>query len=151
MSIRVATQADVPRILDLGEEMHAESPRWSRLSFSRERAGETLHTLLTSDDGVVYVAERGGEIIGGIAGAIGPHWSSDDRLAREVSLFITKEARGSLAASRLIVALQAWAKLRGAIWTDVGTSTGLDPEVTARLYELHGAVRCSIGLEFLNV
>lgn len=147
MGIRVATLDDVPRILELGELLHRESPRWSRLSFNREKAGRTISALITGAAGVVFLAETDGVVMGGIAGMAEAHWSSDDVLAHEVSFFMAPEARGNMVATRLICALRAWAELRGAIWLQAGTSTGLDPERTAGLYERLGFSRCIIGLE----
>jgi GNAT superfamily N-acetyltransferase len=139
--------ADLPRILDLGEQMHAESPRWSRLSFNRIKAGKFLQAIIESADGVIFLAERGGVVMGGIVGMVSEHWCSNDRVADELSLFLAPEARGGLLAVKLVKALEAWADLRGAAWLQVGTSTGLDPEGTARLYEAVGFTRCAIGLE----
>lgn len=147
MGIRVATLDDLPRILELGEMLHNESPRWARLSFSRERAGDFIARLILADWGCVFVAENDGVVVGGIAGTATPHWSSDDILAHEASFFMLPEARGSMAAVRLISALQAWGEMRGAKWLHAGTSTGLDPERTAGLYERLGFTRCAIGLE----
>lgn len=147
MSIRVATLDDLPRILDLGEQLHNESPRWSRLSFNRQKAESFMRMLLTESRGVVFVAERDGVVVGGIAGIAEAHWSSDDVVAQEVSFFMAPETRGSMAATRLICALRAWGETRGAKWLQAGTSTGLDPERTAGLYERLGFARCAIGLE----
>lgn len=147
MSIRVATTDDLPRILDLGEQLHAESPRWSRIPFSRARAAEMITGLMLSEDGVVFVAEKNGQVIGGIAGVASQHWASEARVAHEVSFFIDKPHRGGLAACRLICALEAWARIKGVAWLHAGTSTGVDPELTARLYERLGFTRCAIGLE----
>lgn len=147
MSIRVATWDDLPRILDLGEMLHRESPRWSRLTFSRAKAEKFMRMLLTDPRGVIFVAERDGTVIGGIAGFADAHWSSEDVIAQEVSFFMVPEARGGMAATRLICALRAWGELRKAIWLEAGTSTGLDPERTAGLYERLGFTRRSIGLE----
>lgn len=147
MSIRVATHDDLPRILDLGELLHKESPRWSRISFNRSKASAMLSALIESSDGVIFVAIEDGIVVGGIAGVVEPHWSSDDRLATEVSLFMAPEVRGKMAPARLICALDAWAKKRGAVWVHGGTSTGLAPERTAGLYEAVGWERCAIGLE----
>lgn len=147
MGIRVATLEDLPRIMDLGEQLHHESPRWSRLSFNRAKAEAFMHMLLTSDNGVVFVAERDGVVVGGIAGYAEAHWSSDDIIANEVSFFMDGGARGNMAATRLICALKAWGGMRGAKWLHAGTSTGLDPERTAALYECMGFSRCAIGLE----
>lgn len=147
MRIRPATLDDLPRILDLGEMLHKESPRWSRITFSRARAESTLRLLLTDPNGVIFVAERDGVVVGGIAGVTEQHWASDDLVAHEMSLFMAPDARGGMSAIRLICSLRAWAKLRGAKWLHAGTSTGLDPERTAGLYERLGFTRCAIGLE----
>lgn len=147
MSIRPATLDDLPRIIELGELLHNESPRWSRLSFSRVRAGDFIARLILADWGAVFLAERSGVVVGGIAGTALPHWSSDDILAQEASLFMLPEARGSMAAARLVSTLDAWARMRGAVWMHAGTSTGLDPERTSGLYETLGFARCAIGLE----
>lgn len=147
MAIRVATLADLPRILDLGEQLHKESPRWSRISFNRERAGAALAAMIDGTNGVVFVAERAGVVVGGIAGVIEQHWSSDDRIAHEVSFFMEPTARGGYVATRLVCALREWGRIKGAAWLNAGTSTGVEPERTARLYEALGFARCSIGLE----
>lgn len=148
MRIRSAILEDLPRLLDLGEMLHKESPRWSRMTFSRERAESTLRLLLTDPNGVIFVAERDGVVVGGIAGVAEQHWCSYDFIAHEMTLFMMTEARGGMAAPRLICALRAWGKLRKAIWLNAGTSTGLDPERTAGLYERLGFTRCAIGLEY---
>jgi RimJ/RimL family protein N-acetyltransferase len=145
--IRTATEQDVERIVELGEMLHRESPRWSRLSYSKERAGNMIRHLTTHEQGAVFVAERAGVVVGGIAGWVDRHWSSDDKVAQEVSFFMAPEARGSISATRLICALRAWAEAKGAVFLQAGTSTGLDPERTARLYERLGFTRCAIGLE----
>ncbi|WP_407059338.1 hypothetical protein ACJBUE_22400 (plasmid) [Ralstonia syzygii subsp. celebesensis] len=64
MSIRVAVIQDVPRIIELGEQMHAESPRWSRIPFNRARAAESMTNVILSVDGVVFLAENDGVVIG---------------------------------------------------------------------------------------
>ncbi len=147
MSIRPATLDDLDRILDLGEQLHKESPRWSRLSFNRAKAAEFIASLIVGAHGVVFVAEKDGVVVGGIAGLATAHWSSDDIVAQEVSFFMEPGARGSMVAIRLICALQAWGGIKGAKWLQAGTSTGLDPERTAGLYERLGFSRCAIGLE----
>jgi len=147
MEIRVATLDDLPRILELGELLHQESPRWARLSFNRAKAAHFIAHLILEPTGVVFVAEHGGLVVGGIAGMATAHWSSDDVVAQEVSFFMAPEARGRMAAVRLICALRAWGEMRGAKWLQAGTSTGLDPERTAGLYEQLGFSRCAIGLE----
>ncbi|AQW32713.1 N-acetyltransferase family protein [Ralstonia syzygii subsp. celebesensis] len=148
MSIRIATAEDVPRIVELGAEMHAESPRWSRIPFNPVRAAGTMGDVITSPDGVAFLYERDGVVVGGIAGTLQPHWACDASLAHETAFFVDREHRGGMAATRLICALVAWGRIKGAAWLHAGTSTGLDPEMVAQLYERLGFVRCTIGLEY---
>lgn len=147
MGIRNATLDDVPRILELGAALHAESPRWARIPFIPERAAVLITNLIQSDDGVIFVVESHGIVIGGICGIIEHHWASDARIAHELSFFLDKEHRGGTAACRLIEALKAWAKMKHVAWLHAGTSTGVNPELTAKLYERMGFERCAIGLE----
>lgn len=148
MSIRTATISDVPRIVELGAALHAESPRWSRIPFNRARAAETMTGLILNPHGVAFLYEVDGLVVGGIAGLLQPHWACDASIAHEMSFVIDPEYRGGLAACRLICALVAWSRIKGAAWLHAGTSTGLDAEMTAKLYERLGFVRCAIGLEF---
>ncbi|MEM5429399.1 GNAT family N-acetyltransferase [Cupriavidus oxalaticus] len=148
MSIRTATTADVPRIVDLGAALHAESPRWSRIPFNRSRAAETMTSLILNPSGVVFLYEVDGIVVGGIAGLLQPHWACDASIAHEMSFVIDPEYRGGMAACRLICSLVAWGRIKGAAWLHAGTSTGLDAEMTAKLYERLGFDRCAIGLEY---
>ncbi|MGX6570430.1 N-acetyltransferase domain-containing protein [Cupriavidus necator] len=145
--IRTATLEDLPEVLALGEMLHAESPRWSRLSFNRTKVLALMQHLVESPDGLLLVAESKGEVLGGIAALSFSHWSSDDLVAEEISFFLHPKIRGSFAATRLICAMQAWARIRGAKSLIVGASTGISTEDTARLYERLGFRRCAIGLE----
>lgn len=148
MDIRPATLEDIARLVDLGERLHHESPRWSRITYNRVKAATMMQQMIEESWGVVFVAVQAGVIMGGIAGVAMPHWSSDDIVAEEITFFMDPSARGRIAAARLICVLQAWAEKRGAKWLQAGTSTGVDPERTASLYERMGFTRCAIGLEF---
>lgn len=148
MSIRPATAADLPRLVELGAALHAESPRWGRIPLNYDKCAKALADMIAGADSAVFVAERNGVVIGGIAGVIQEHWACDARVAHEASFFVTPEYRGTFAACRLICTLVAWARCRKAAWLFVGTSTGVHSELTARLYERLGAERCAIGLEF---
>lgn len=146
--IRAATIDDVSRLLELGQMLHAESPRWRRLSFDVAKVEAQLLDLITSPDGFAWVAcDAGGRVIGGLLAQVGEHWSSRDLVAQELSFFVEPSARGALCAARLIAVADAWAEGKGAKWLQVGTSTAIDPERTAQLYERLGFDRFGIGLE----
>ena len=145
--IREATLEDIPALLALGQWMASESPRFSRLSFSRDRLTATLAQLIQSPQGFLWVAEEGGGMVGGMAALIHPHWFSDDLVASDLALFMSPQARGGMAAARLLRHYKAWAMAHGAVLVQAGVSTGLRTENTAQLYERMGFERCGVILE----
>ncbi len=144
--IRKATTIDVPRILDLGEQMHAESPRYGRLTFSRLAAEAQIKALI-GGHGVVLVAEVDGAIVGGIMCVMGPHWASLDYVATELCLFVLPMHRVGSVGLKLVSAFRQWAYDEGAVMAVAGVSTGINHEGCAKLYERAGFNRSSIGLE----
>lgn len=145
--IRPANPMDMPKLLELGERMHAESPRYSRMKFSHARAYATLSRLMDSDDGFLWVAEIDDEVVGGMAGAIFPHWASDDRVASDLALFMREEYRGGMSIPRLVGEFKRWAWKRDVYIVQVGVTTGVQTEKTAQLYERLGLKRCGVILE----
>lgn len=144
--IRSATPNDIPALLALGAQMHAESPRFSRLRFSATRLESTLRLLLGSGQFLV-VAEDGRRVVGGMAAVAMPHWASDDLVATDLALFVAPEARGGMVPARLIKAYTAWAHERGAVLVQAGITTGVNTETTAALYERMGLKRCGALME----
>lgn len=145
--IEHATLEDVPELVSLGRLMAAESPRWSRIAYSPERVERTLRALIGSPQGAVFIARRGGRIIGTILLLAEPNWMSDEVICQELALFTHPEHRGTFAAARLIAVAIEWSRIKGARWIEAGSGTGVNPERTARLYERLGFTRYLIGLE----
>lgn len=147
--IRTATNDDLDTLVHLGERMHNESPSWSRLTYSRQKVREGLRNLIADTDGFVSVAIEKGEIIGALAGACEPPWTSTDLVVSEYALFIAPEARGGRYAAQLTLKLLGWASVKGAKFVRVGTSTGVDTERTVAFYERLGFKRTSdVQLEY---
>lgn len=151
MGIRRATLDDLPALIDLGEQMHAESPRFSRISFSRTQLGHTLAGLVEAQMGFVWVSEDGGRVVGGLAAMAFQHWCSDDIMASDLGLFMEPKHRGGAAAARLVRQYHAWAKGVGAKLIQQGVTTGVHTDQTVRLLERLGMERCGVILEVMHV
>lgn len=145
--IRNATVDDVPALVDLGRLMHAESPRFSRMTFSATRLAQTLRGLIAADQFVMVAADGGGPLVGGMVAMVMPHWASDDLMATDLALFVAPGARGALLPARLLSRYISWARERGAVLIQAGLTTGVETETTARLYERMGLVRCGVIME----
>lgn len=136
--IRPATLSDLPALMDLAHLMHAES-RFAEFPLSEHRTAQTFARLMAADDGAVLVLEGDdGQIVGGVMGAVTDHWSLGIRVAGELAVFLTPEARRGTAAVRIVWAFEAWATERGASSIDMGITTGVHTERTGQLYERMG-------------
>lgn len=145
--IRAATLNDVAPLVELGARMHEESPRFSRLRFDAGRLASTLKLLIESDAGFVVVHEVDGILLGGMVATIVPHWCSTDTVATDLALYVVPESRGGMVPAWLVHRYVQWAKDRGATIVQVGVTTGVRTEDTARLLEALGLRRCGVILE----
>ncbi len=134
--IRSATHEDIPRLVELGAIMHATTS-YSHLPYSPEKTGAFLRSLIDGA-GVMFAAEVGGTIVGGMAGAITDQWFNDDLVAFEYCLFVEPSKRQGLVAMRMVLAFQEWARIKGAKEIHMGVTTGPGSARTARLYSRLG-------------
>lgn len=146
-TIRPATHDDTTRLMELAVAMHAESPRFSKLEFSHEKMLNLFYHLIDSEFCMVIVAERSGQVVGGLAAIVSEHWISNDLVANDLAVFMQKDARGSTAPARMIAQYVEWAKAKGAKFIQLGISTGVMVEKTSELYRSLGLHECSIGFE----
>lgn len=137
-------EADIPAVVAMGRAMHAESPRYARLSFSAEKVEALLRrmiggTLVTEPPGGAFVAERKGVLVGMIGGYLTEPFFSEDKIASDYALYITPAERrkGGIAAG-LIRAFERWAIDSGAVDIMPGVSTMIDAEATTKLYRKLG-------------
>lgn len=146
-TIRPATHDDLDLLMPIAEAMHKESPRYSKLAFSHAKVLQLYINLINSDACLLLIAERDGEILGGVAGFVSPHWFSDDLVANEYGVFILPDHRGGMTAVRLVRGYIDWAKSKGAQMIQMGISTGVHVEETEALYQAIGLKQFSVGFE----
>lgn len=138
--IRPATATDIPRLLELGEKMHQESPQFAPYAWSAFKVGKLIEWLINEGDGLVLVCEHEGEIVGGFLGVITEQFFSYDRFAQDFALFVLPDRRGAHAGKQLIEGFKAWANLMG-VKANIGISTGVNVDSTGRLLEACGFER----------
>lgn len=139
MKIRPAKHTDLEAIEALGRRMHAESPRFSSLTYLDRKVWVMLENALNDARYFLHVAEHDdGTLLGGFLGFAAPHWCSDDLVACDLALFVDPCRRGGMAAARLVKEFIAWAKQCEAKQINLGISTGVHVEETAQLYRTIG-------------
>lgn len=136
--IRAATHADVDRLVELGEAMHAKSS-YADVTYNRDKVTALLARLIDGG-GVVFAHVQDGVVMGGIAGGVSDYWFSDEKIGFDFSLLIDPDNANGIAALRLITALKTWCKGQGARKLKMGITTGLNVERMTKLYLMAGAV-----------
>lgn len=145
--VRAATNDDLDLLMDIAAAMHAESPRFSTLTFSADKVLQLFISLIQFPNGLLLVAEQDGIIIGGVAALATPHWMSDELVSTDIGLFVLPQYRGGTAAMRLAKEYMRWSRDQGVKpgWTQMGITTGVHVEETAGLYLALGMEQISLG------
>lgn len=139
MKLRMATVDDLPALAVLGREMH-ETSSYAPMDYDPERLKETISELMNKSQFVVVAEDTNGEVIGGMAGMVTQSWFGRDMVANDLALFVTGDARGGMAAIKMMKAFVHWAKLAGAKQIRPGVTTG--HARAEKLFERLGFARC---------
>jgi ribosomal protein S18 acetylase RimI-like enzyme len=137
---REATSEDLPRIVALAKEMHAETS-FRTLSFNEAKAAtETLSSILNPGM-LVVVAEDRGKIVGIIAVYLDRPYFSDDLVVYDHIWYVSPEARGSLVGPRLLKIASEWARQCGAKAVFVTLGSDVSQDRVGKLVERLGYSR----------
>ncbi len=146
--IRQATHDDMPALLELARELVAEG-RFASFGFIEQKVRDRFEALIAGA-GAIFVAERDGEIVGGMAAGIGGDWFSDVPLTFDFGIYTRSVARGGIAGGRLVEAYLMWAKsLAPVVNINVGVTSGINQDRTIALY-LAIAKRLGIQLRVIG-
>jgi|WetSurMetagenome_2_1015567.scaffolds.fasta_scaffold13487_5 GNAT superfamily N-acetyltransferase len=114
-SIRLAEFSDMERLLFLGQEFHkyADLSKFG-LGYDRVKFSGVLAHFINNDNCILLVAELDGKVVGSIAGMIAPWFLDPGQInASENWWFVLPEYRGTMGID-LLVALEEWARVKGA-------------------------------------
>lgn len=111
MTVRPATRADVPDIVDLGERFMRESPYGAYMQPDRAAMVRLAHLLIASDDGVLLVDDAGGVPTGMLGMLASLHPYSGVPVMTEMFWYVSPESRGS--GVRLLRAAEKWGTDKG--------------------------------------
>ena len=138
MSIRGAIIEDLPDVMILADMMFHESRYSEVMDFDADKVAGLLTSLIAGRDGVLLVAEIGGEVVGLAAGWIAEATFSRALIFGEFGIYVHPEHRGGMTGPRLVKAWRDWGHKAGAVEGVAGITTGVHNDTTARLYEACG-------------
>lgn len=141
--VRKATSEDIEQLVEIGRLMHAEAPNYRDFAYVPEKVRAALERSIVDGPAFVHVDDDG-KIDGGFAGVVSERWFSSEKMVNDIALFVTADRRGGLVAYLLMRAFLAWCEMNGCDprQVQVGITTGVLEDETARLYERLGFRRC---------
>lgn len=138
MIIREADLNDLEELILMIARAHEELPEYKVLGLSIPKVAESLASLITLDNGCLFVVDEGDKITGMIGGIMLDFWFSDDMYATDLVLYVDKEYRTKNYGYRLVKSFVKWAKDNDADEISTGISSGLDIDKAGRLFERLG-------------
>ena len=136
--IRRATLDDVPEIARLGELFHAEAGWGDIVEYSIPDTEKTLAHLVESDDGILFVADRDGEIVGMCGGLAHPvYFNHSCKGGQELFWWMRpglRDGTGWL----LLEAMENEARRIGCLSWSMIALDKVNQELTGRLYRRRG-------------
>ena len=135
--IRLATLEDVSALGAIGERFHREARLEGVAPYVREDCEQSIRQLIESPDGVVLVAEEGGEVIGVAGGMAHPfYFNHSHRTGGELFWWVDPKFPG--VGMRLFKALETEARALGCeSWAMIALEE-IDPVRTGNLYRRRG-------------
>lgn len=133
---RAATIYDIDKMIELGEQMHAES-RFASMPYDKTKLRSYGYLALDKPDewGVFIAEDDRGEVHAMIAVYVSPFYFTDERThTNDFFLYVSKGRRGGLAAARCVKAVEAWAAEVGVDEIQFGITAGIDDNAAERLY-----------------
>lgn len=133
--VRKATHEDVPRLVQLGVAMHAES-RYSAFQINTEKGAQFFHAMIDDPNAIVLV--DGEPLCAMFVGYVQPFWWGDELESFDIILYVLPERRGGAYAARLVTTYAKEAQKRGVSDMKIGQTTGLDSERTGLFFQRMG-------------
>lgn len=142
MTLRDATLDDVPRLVAMGQHFLHSTPYRSVITDNPAQMSAMATMLITSENGLLLVADEGGVIVGMIGVFLYAHHLSAERIAGEVFWWVEPSKRGSLGI-RLLRGAERWAVAQG---VDTMQMIAPNPEV-AQIYHRLGYAQVEVAYQ----
>lgn len=115
ITVREATEDDLPAYLRLMADFHAASPMHKVCDFDPKGFESFVRLAMKNPDMCILLAEIDGAVVGAAGGIVYPlYFAPTHKVSQELWWWLTPEARGSGAGNKMFKHLQLWSKERDA-------------------------------------
>lgn len=91
--IRAATEADIPRLVEMGSRSLLDGPYKNKIKDNPEQAAELALEVIRDRKGKVIIAEEDGTLIGLVGILFFPHYFTGEQTAAEIMWYVDEEWR----------------------------------------------------------
>lgn len=137
LEIRNMITEDTDMLVEHGRMMHAESS-FKDLPFSKNKCAALAREILVSPEYYCRMVEYKGDFRGFFVGFVTDYYFCHELIAEDLLLYVPPTLRGGVAAKILIKDFEEWAEKKGAVYTCLGTTTGVKEEKTVGFYSKLG-------------
>lgn len=150
MIVRTAEAGDLPAIIGMAGQFHAESPVYRDQPFDPIKVHRLVSTAIGDDDWLALVAfASGGELVGmGLFFALESYFGPSIEVG-DLAFYVAPSRRGSLAAAGIMERLVQWSIEKDAHCVDLGVNTGINTDKAGQFFEHCGFAKK--GLLFRKV
>tara|TARA_R100001079_G_C4451142_1_gene153789 strand:- start:5277 stop:5723 length:447 start_codon:yes stop_codon:yes gene_type:complete len=125
--IRYIQEKDVDAVLNLGKELHEESPIFNTYKWDEERTRQFIYSIIFDENQCGVLAfNKKLDIVGMIFGYVDQHYFSKDISLQEHFIYVKKESRGGKTVFKMINEWVKWGIEKGAKDVWVYCNTGID-------------------------
>ena len=130
--------ADIPAVISLGSLMHQES-RYSQWPYDEDYCSDIADRVINEPDNFYSnIAKENNEILGMMFWMrTRPPFCKAD-IATDLLLYVHPEKRNCSMAVRLIKGYERWARYQNLSGIQIGVTTNINPERTAKFYNRLG-------------
>ena len=112
--IRIATKADVPRIVELGSLSLMNGPYKDIIKDTPQRSATLAMQVIEGNNGKVFLFEEDGQVHGLLGFVIYPHYFTGELTANEIMWYVEPQYRKGGSALQLLWTAETEAKKMGA-------------------------------------
>lgn len=134
MSVREATDQDLPQVLELVREFLASTVH-SCVPFIDGRAAGLINDCIHNPNMCAFVWEPQPGVMKGVyLGRVSSWWYAEELCAFDLAFYINPAHRGAGGAAQLFIAFRDWATAKGARTSWPGTSSGIELDRSTAFY-----------------
>lgn len=149
---REAVYDDIPYMVLMGREMHAESQFFRDTEFDRDVLAMNIVQYICHEKNNCWVLEVDGAIVGALLAHCFSPPMTNDLMAQDDTVFIKKEYRGKGGVRPLIEAYIGWAieHVKEPKYITIGVYAGINNKLAVSAFEKLGFVETSTVMSYVG-